>query len=208
MINRRRVCGGKKGLLPAGYTQLEYIENPSTAYIDTGIVYNEGDYPTIDIEFLLTEANKTHCSAVTGMYRNSGGTKHLAIEVFKQNVYLTLNKNDSFADVPYDGSKCHVVLNANNGSFINEQLMDFGYYALSVTSYSIPLFTRKPGTAPLNLEVFKGKVYRAKYYRNGEIIRDFIPCKNPQNVVGMYDIANDVFYQSASSTAFVAGSEV
>ena len=37
MINRRRVMDGKKGLLPSGYTQLEYIENTSNAYIYTGI---------------------------------------------------------------------------------------------------------------------------------------------------------------------------
>ena len=36
-------------------------------------------------------------------------------------------------------------------------------------------------------------------------VRDFIPCKNPDGVVGMYDQINGKFYGSSSGTAFEPG---
>lgn len=44
-----------------------------------------------------------------------------------------------------------------------------------------------------------------KILQNDILVRDFIPCINPNNVVGMYDIVNGVFYSSPNGTAFVAG---
>ena len=35
-----------------------------------------------------------------------------------------------------------------------------------------------------------------------------VPCKNPNDVVGMYDVVNRVFYSSPNGAAFIAGPEV
>ena len=35
-----------------------------------------------------------------------------------------------------------------------------------------------------------------------------IPCKNPSNEIGMYDLVNDVFYSNAGTGSFIAGAEV
>ena len=35
--------------------------------------------------------------------------------------------------------------------------------------------------------------------------RDMIPCINPNNVVGMYDMVEGVFYGSANEYEFAAG---
>lgn len=39
----------------------------------------------------------------------------------------------------------------------------------------------------------------------GSSVAHFIPCKDPNNVVGMYDIINNVFKSSGTSTPFTAG---
>jgi hypothetical protein len=39
------------------------------------------------------------------------------------------------------------------------------------------------------------------------MVRDFIPCKNDRNEVGMYDMLNAVFYRNAGTGDFVAGEE-
>ena len=53
-----------------------------------------------------------------------------------------------------------------------------------------------------------GRVYYLKIYEAGVLVRNFIPCKDPSNVVGMYDSENDVFYSNAGSGSFIAGAEV
>ena len=35
-----------------------------------------------------------------------------------------------------------------------------------------------------------------------------VPCKDSNNVVGMYDVVNNTFYTSPNGAAFVAGPEV
>jgi hypothetical protein len=35
-----------------------------------------------------------------------------------------------------------------------------------------------------------------------------IPCIDPNNVVGLYDLVNDVFYSSPNGAAFIAGPKI
>ena len=51
-------------------------------------------------------------------------------------------------------------------------------------------------------------LYYFKLFVNGDLVRDMVPCKNSNNVVGMYDLVNDTFYTSPNGAAFVAGPEV
>ena len=52
------------------------------------------------------------------------------------------------------------------------------------------------------------RLYSAKIYDSGTLVRNFIPCKNDNNVVGLYDLVNDVFYRNAGTGTFTAGNEV
>ena len=42
----------------------------------------------------------------------------------------------------------------------------------------------------------------------GTLVRDMVPCKDPNNVVGLYDLVNNTFYSSPNGVAFVAGNEI
>ena len=44
-----------------------------------------------------------------------------------------------------------------------------------------------------------------KIYDNDVLVRDFVPCKNVSNVVGLYDRVNGAFY---TDTGLVAGNNV
>jgi hypothetical protein len=41
------------------------------------------------------------------------------------------------------------------------------------------------------------------YNKSNELIRYFVACRNPSNVVGMYDLVNKVFYESSDTKPFV-----
>ena len=54
-----------------------------------------------------------------------------------------------------------------------------------------------------------GKCWYLKIYdHNKVLLRDLVPCKNSNNIVGMYDIVNDVFYTNAGTDNFIGGPEV
>ena len=52
----------------------------------------------------------------------------------------------------------------------------------------------------------KVKLRSCQIRLDGTFVRDYIPCVNPDGVVGLYDKISGTFSASASSTAFVAGS--
>lgn len=54
-----------------------------------------------------------------------------------------------------------------------------------------------------------GRLYYFKIYENGTLIRDFIPCyRKNDNVIGLYDAVNDVFYLNQGTNNFIKGSNM
>lgn len=50
-------------------------------------------------------------------------------------------------------------------------------------------------------------MYRCKIYSNGTLVRDFIPCyRNSDNVIGLYDTLNNVFYTNVGTGTFTKSS--
>ncbi|MEE3490353.1 MAG: hypothetical protein VZR10_05765, partial [Methanobrevibacter sp.] len=51
-------------------------------------------------------------------------------------------------------------------------------------------------------------MYYFKIYNNDELVRDYIPVKRlSDNICGMYDKVNDIFYSSSNSTQFIGTSK-
>ena len=51
----------------------------------------------------------------------------------------------------------------------------------------------------------KGRIYYLKIYNNGTLIRNLLPCKNENGMVGMYDIIEKKFYNNNGTGTFIAG---
>ena len=58
------------------------------------------------------------------------------------------------------------------------------------------------------LRSVSGKIYACLIYDNDTLIRDYAPCTNASGTVGLYDMANGVFYTNAGTGVFTAGAEV
>ena len=57
--------------------------------------------------------------------------------------------------------------------------------------------------------VFLGKIYSVKVYDDNILIRDLVPCyRKFDNVIGMLDLVNNVFYANAGSGKFLKGNNV
>ncbi len=53
------------------------------------------------------------------------------------------------------------------------------------------------------------KVYRLKLYENNVLVRDYVPCyRISDNVIGLYDSVNKVFYQNNGTGSFNKGNDV
>lgn len=205
MINRRRVCGGKKGLLPSGYRQVEYIENTNdSAYIDTLVkagdigsmtsrmCYNTaprtniGDGAMLSDWWLLTGLLNATVGGYGGQYGGEG--KEVGVVGYDADWHtLTLALGNNSGSITVD-DKSKILVTSNPPAMIT-------IWLFIRNGSPNRKFTSKRGIVEL-------------YDKNNQPLRYFVPCINPNNVVGMYDIVNGQFYSSPNGIAFTAGPEV
>ena len=91
--------------------------------------------------------------------------------------------------------------------------------AFKTISFGSTSFTVGVGTSILstNLYLFASysggnnpisKLYSAQVYKDGVLQRDFVPCKNPSGVIGLYDLARSLFVGKSWAGSLGAGPAV
>ena len=73
------------------------------------------------------------------------------------------------------------------------------------TPQTLALGAIKAGSSTPSMYYGTAKYRGCKIYDNGTLVRDMIPCKDPDGNIGMYDTVNAVFYGNAGTGEFVAG---
>lgn len=185
--------------LPEEYQQVEYIQSTGTQYIVTDYYFTLND----EIEIGITPMSSDTDSAVFGAYESSDKVCELAY------LYNRFRGNLSMIDQTNDSSPVYEVGTKYDLKFVNNywnyEGTNFG--SQGVTSMSVPsyLFARNYSDKKLS----QSKVYYLIIYRNGNLIVNFVPCyRKSDNVIGMYDIANNVFYTNAGTGEFKKGDNV
>lgn len=195
------VSGGTpSSRLPSGYTEVEYIENTSTAYINTNLQIYSSTTNSFEVKM-----------RVIPMKHNSD---------ILQNVFSCMSEQGE----PYQGfSYRYYYDNLNMESIptrqntFNVSYNEDSTQTVIVTSSS----SQRTYTHTYPLSIFCGldsnkapfrftntKLYECDVKLNDVLIMSLVPCKNPNNVVGAYDIINDVFFSSPNNVAFTAGSPI
>lgn len=214
-VNLGEVSGSSR--VPIGYTEVEYVQNSGTSYLNTNFVPNQDTRVVCDMQNdNLTQYPRLWgagaWNSVTGLdlaYQNDGGAYCLHISWLGSNnwTYFT-----SFTD---DGQRHTHDLNKNY-LYRDGTLVGSNTYTTRTASDPIGVFTyigsgRPSQSGYWGQEHFKGKMYSFQIYDNGTLVRDLVPCKRDNdNTVGAYDIVNDVFYTvptGYTTDKLIAGAE-
>ena len=192
-------------MLPEGYTQLNYIQSTGTQYIDTGVV-PDGE-TSVDVSFLVTDLP----SAISGIrpvygaaadynsnafefWALSGGFATYGTQAYKSNLGAVANAIQTVSQ-----DKNILTVNGTESTFTKQTF---------TAPYTMLLFaTHRNGginicEAAANLRIYSFTISR------GALIRQFIPCKNPAGIVGMYDLVEGQFYGNSGTGTFIPGEEV
>ena len=197
--------GGEPSEVPSGYTQLKYVESSGTQAINTGVA------PTIETKFQV----QGFFLAGNPAYYPLGGCSNPPIAVCSVSspggsAYSSFgNVVDKVLETPYapfDEAPLHTIDKTQVVvvSAITKTI------ALNATTMSgnentrICLFAR--GNAGNIERKSKCRIYRAKIWDDGVLLRDFVPAlENATEEVGMYDIVNNVFYRNVGTGVFIGG---
>lgn len=187
--------------LPDGYTELTYIQSSGTQYIDTGFKPNQDTRVVGDMQFL----NNTSGNPATLFgYRKS--TSAQRYEFFQYNSLLYSPYNQS-AGSTISMTTNKISIDKNKGTtLVNGSALSTITYANFQCSGNLYLFALNNNGSVANVNGNK-RIYSCQIYDNGTLTRNFVPCKNPSGVVGMYDMVNNVFYQNSGTGTFTAGDE-
>lgn len=189
--NVNRILSGTTVLwkirLPVEYQEVEYLKSTGTQYIDTNYTPNQNTKA-------YTKFNSDTLNS--GLYSSSN----------KFTAYINTNGNWRF------GSKT-VRITPSIGVLYTSVQDKKGVIINGTDVYNYGTVTDFTSTETLRLMFnstgFKGKIYEFKLYDNDILVRNFIPCyRKIDNVPGMYDAVNDVFYTNDGTGVFTVGPNV
>lgn len=182
---------GGKSILPQGYTELEYIENTDKATFTISV-----SLPfSVEIDFAPSLNINVYGYAVTF------GTNSRFQAGFKSDGTAYIGNQGSTAVFFRDGVKSKITATVTTTATTTSYYVDGVNTGLSRNSSHTSewcLFAAATG----GIYPAKGKMYSFRLWKDGELIFDLKPCINPSGVYGMYDIINNVFYGSITSTPF------
>lgn len=188
------------------YTELDYIENSGTQYIDTGV---SGDQTTRARGkfYILSNDNAGGTSGFVG-YGAYVNSQDRAFGCFSWDGNLEVNFGYSYImtttisvnDIIEIDQNKNVTTIVKNG----ERLNDFAFSNVSFTTpYNLYLMGHNGSIH------FAGKT-RCYYFdilKSGKFIKIFIPVKRIyDSVVGFYELLSDTFYSNIGTGEFMPGS--
>ena len=198
------VSGGNLYNLPTGYTQIEYVSMANSAYADTNITLADTD--SLDITFMNTSSG-TYTEFITG---KNGSSRNTVYMISPASNLIQWNGRPTGVSIPKDKI---VNLTLKSGELKYSSV--FGDETKTFTGGSVSsngtclIGAGWSGTSTVDSRRFTGNIYEWKILDgNGDLRFNGVPCTNPNNVFGFYDVIGEAFYQSISGTDFTGGTEV
>lgn len=179
--------------LPLGYTLLDSVVFDSTQVIDTGFIPDNNS--RIESKLYKTGADcwlygAGPTSPCVTLYHSSTGTSRWG--------------NQSRLNFGFVADTEYTLVQDKNGLNINgvDNPWTSGTAGDFTCDRSLTIGNCNGATGT---RYFAGNLYYMKIYDNDVLVRNFVPCQNASNVVGLYDTVNGVFY---TDTGLVAGTAV
>ena len=211
-VNLGEVSGSSR--VPIGYTEVEYVENKSTAYINTGFKPNQNTKILITTQCVTSTSGGRHIGA--GGYdktnaiqfdyeTGANGTLHISWGTTAGwTTYSSCVGDYDKHTYEWDGN----VFYRDKGK--QNQFSATTAYGTYQCTDNLGIFTSfQNGSGGGSSECFRGKVFDFKMYDNSTLVRDLVPCKrDSDNKYGMYDLVTNTFYLSPNNVDFSGGNPV
>ena len=185
-------------VLPAGYTELEYIQSSGTQYINTGIV------PSSALITEITFACESNGIAENAIFGSAWSVSGYFFMVYSGINGFRWHSCGGYADaVVSDVTAKHIAI-CQKGKLTLDG-MEYTFSASgSDSTNAVRLFgvTSNEGYTGAANGIYK--LYRCKMHNGNTVYRDFIPCKNPSGTVGLYDLIGGEFYTTPTAAGAVA----
>lgn len=188
--------------LPSGYTELEYIQSSGTQYIDTGFNPNQDTKIVTSVAFLGSVGE----NVLGSRNSSSDATNRFGIITFSSSSKIGSFFGSTATQAISLDSSVHNYTLSKAGLSVDGTSYGGAYETNFSCTYPITLFAWNNGSNGIVKN--SSKIISCKIFSGEVLARDFIPCKNPSGVIGLYDSVNNQFYQNAGTGTFIVGPEI
>ena len=193
---------GVKEPIPSEYTRCSYIKNSGTQYIKIPTKNMIAGTDKFIADFEINEDAKNDTMVFGGYTGN--GTGRLGLNW--KDGYINYNgaNNWVYSQSGFELSpniRAVAILDTKNGiAQLGESTSEFTPKSYTSSILCIFGYYNPTNTAQNKISM---TLYRFKQYRNDELFTDLVPClRNSDNVAGLYDLVDGVFYANAGSGTF------
>ena len=184
-------------LLPQAYTQLDYIETTGNSWIDTGISPNTNTQ--WELKFRAINSSTPFYGSFTTNQRFRIDNNSAGLGTKWKNFPGTGGApvvGDDYI-VIWDSKRLSISINGD------ESILNTTAFTNDINIY---LFAQNNNAEGTNRSTGASRLYYSKLTQDNELVRNFIPCKrNSDNVLGVYDTVDGVFYTNQGTGTFTAG---
>ena len=196
--------------IPADATRLEYIESTGSQWIDTGVRGKVGVEAEIDVACVTMGDN-----TILGCRKDGGDTRFYPVHwandkwwkgwlrggtYWSQSPEITLGTRYHVRSVFKSGEQAFYVDGVSKGTPTAEtSSFDSGIdmYLFAANQYGTGVFQQS-----------KARIYSAKIWLDGDMKRDFVPCKDENGVACLYDRVSGDYFRNSGSGTFTEGAEI
>lgn len=184
--------------LPDGYLRLTSIQSDGNQYIDTGFKPTHNTRVVMDVESLSASV----CGFFGVRSASSGSTDAYVLWQMSE-TSVRSDYGSGQMQLPVTSTLKRITIDKNKDTCYFDDAIFENTEAEFTCANDLLLFTVSTG-GTVDTRKLSAKLYSCKIYDNGLLVRDFVPCKNDQDQVGLYDLVNEQFYANAGTGAFGA----
>jgi hypothetical protein len=200
----------QKQTLPAGYTQLEYLESTGAQCINTGIP------PTSDVgvsvKYAFTEIGPYYHVFGTlsphfyGGLTSTAAAMSLSFGETQNTTVLSMPAGTIQLNTPYTATIN--LYNSKKAAFADLSQTAIDRPAFDANGQTIMMFCSSSydGNVATPSHYLKGRIYNMQITNGSALVRNFIPARrNSDDVLGMYDTVSGTFFTNTCWGKFIAG---
>lgn len=193
--------------LPSAYVQLSYVKADGTQYVDTG--YKIASKKMKVVAHLGLDDNPASMSLFGS---NAGSNYNLVVYAGNEsgNFSVWVGSSSGILTREYILGYNEIEYELDNGTIkanING-IVSSGSYTGSITTNRNFYIFGKNGNGSSQERGRGYRLYSFRLYDDGVLVRDYVPCKRKSDgVVGLYDLCQGTFTDSATSVALLGGGE-
>lgn len=200
-VDAVKLYGVGFGFVPIEYQEVEYIQsNPTGQFsgprIDTGLIASSNTKLEMDFDIYQLSNIQTFYNSYSG-----SGSRYTLLEVSGK---FRFDYASSMLNTGLDITLGRHTIVVDKGITI-----DSNTYGQSQTSFTCSGNLYLLGSAHDSGYTSYTKLYSAKVYESGTLMRNFVPCyRKADNEVGLYDLENDAFYTNSGAGTLTKGGNV